>query len=179
MSTENEPKFAFRAPKAGEWYLDGDSMAVPTYAVMTLDTKHWVIVKPVPEPAPWPGPEHKVIVITGISNSKSPQRILALRDTCGYYRDENGHTWYKSDREYDAVYITSWEPYGPSSERREYTADDLDDLPEGTCVWDEDGDVWQKRDSIHWRSAVFSSTHPNPLRCVMIFHAYSAPPEEG
>jgi hypothetical protein len=176
VSTKNEPKFEFRAPKAGEWYLAGDSMAVPTYAVMTLDTEQWVIVKPGPEPAPWPGPEQEVIVITGISDGEPPQHRLALRNSLGVYLDDDGRRWYKDDREYGAQHITSWEPYQPTPERREYTADDLDNLPKGTCAWDEDGEVWQRR-TASWALAGGRTFH-NPLRGGVVEHLYSAPPEE-
>lgn len=181
MSTENVPKFELRKPKAGEWYLSDDGMTAPTPTCATeaLDTEHWVILIPRPEPAPWPGPEHEIIVITRISNSKNPQRILALRAPNGRYRAENGYIWYKDGHESDVPYITSWEPYQPSPKRREYTADDLFHLPEGAVVWDSSGDVWQKRDAIHWRSTAFDGARLNPLWCNVILHAYSAPPEEN
>ena len=173
-----EPKFEFRAPKAGEWYLDVDDMTVPTHAGETLDTKQWVIVKPDPEPVPWPGPEHEVIVITGISNSERAVHFLALRNSLGDYLDEDGRRWYKNDREYDAAHITSWEPYQPAPKRREYTADDLDNLPYGACVWDENGNVWQRGVSAWYMAGGHVGVY-NPPRDGEVRHLYSAPPEEN
>lgn len=60
-----------------------------------------------------------------------------------------------------------------ATRRREYTADELDDLPKGSCAWDEDGDIWQHR-AASWVVAGGYSFH-NPLRDGVIAHAYSAP----
>ena len=171
-----EPKFEFRAPKAGEWYLDADDMSDPIYAGEALYTKKWVIVMPEAEPAPWPGPDHEVIVITGISGCKEPRHILALRNPRGYYRDTDDILWGVNDCALGKCYITSWEPYRSSPERREYTADDLNNLPKGTCAWDEDGEVWQRR-TASWALAGGRTFH-NPLRGGVVEHFYSAPPEE-
>ena len=103
MSTKNEPKFEFRAPKAGEWYLHVNDMAVPLYTDETLDTKQWVIVKPDPEPK---HPTADVIRITGIDPShpfSDNVPLLAIR--------QDGVVWYcTSDRFIiDPEQITAWE----------------------------------------------------------------------
>ena len=59
-------------------------------------------------------------------------------------------------------------------ERVEYTADDLDQLPEGACAWDEDGDVWQRRAAC-WFMAGSGHSSTNPLRDGVCCHLYSAP----
>ena len=61
----------------------------------------------------------------------------------------------------------------PSCDANTY-ADDIDQLPEGACAWDEDGDVWQRRAAC-WFMAGSGHSSTNPLRDGVCCHLYSAP----
>lgn len=190
-------KIEYRKPKKGETYVDPSSLdpSRPAFTTATRSDETGpardVIVWATPA---WP--DKPVIVIEkGVRAGETLNKeIIAVREAGTIdYRDEYGNVWIAN-----ADTILKHHPYVPdgyvplpespsndyqagmrdglaaAQERREYTADDLDSLPEDACAWDEDGDVWQ-RGAVSWFVAGGCGTFTNPLREGFRGHFYSAP----
>lgn len=181
-----------RAPKDGETYLFAEAGMVKT----TVACEDHRIPQDVLVPVAPAWPDKHVIVIEKGEQPGARVAVLpvvAIRMTgapfAGVYRDEVGGFW---DPDEDT--IMEWHEYVPvgyvpqemvyeaaaqgaaaaaPEPRREYTADDLDDLPGGACAWDEYGGVWQRASD--WFVAGASGAFTNPLRERFIQHLYSAP----
>lgn len=169
-----------RAPKKGELYLT-DMSGHLTTAVACKDQR---IPRPVLVPVAPAWPDPPVIVIeegeqAGLRVATLPVVAIRMAGTpfAGAYRDEAGSLWHPGEDT-----ITAWHEYVPdghkaSTERREYSAAELDSLPEGTCAWDENGSVWQ-RSVASWFVAGGDDAIRNPLHEDVRQHFYSAPPED-
>ena len=177
-----------RAPKKGETYLYDEAGRVQT---TVADEDHRVPADVLVPIAPaWPD-KHVIVIDEGrIKSAEITTPATAVCDGAGNYVDQFTRRWTQGRDS-----ITAWYEYVPDGyvpqekvyeaaaqgaaaaapePRREYTADDLDQLPEGAIAFDGDGTVWQ-RDDTYWFMAGGCGTAPNPLRKGIREHFYSAP----
>ena len=180
-----------RTPKKGDLYIITGGGPTPSVFTARYDWREAEADVLVPDAPAWP--DKSVIVIEeGMRAGETlTKEIIAIREAgTRDYLDEYGNVWIAN-----ADVITAWHEHAPDgyarvtagklpatavtgtmrlvAPRREYTADELDNLPEGTCAWDEDGYVWQRR-ADSWVVAGGEAFH-NPLRESVCTHLYSAP----
>ena len=192
---KGKPGRVVGAPKKGETYLYDEAGRVQT---TVADEDHRVPADVLVPVAPaWP--DKPVIVIDeGMRAGETLNKgVIAVREAGTLdYLDEYGNVWianvdtitawheYVADGYAQVLRVTAGELAATSvttsrlvAPRREYTADDLDYLPDRDVIWDDDDDPWVRVSTGFWESphAGFSHKSSNPLRDDYIDHAYSAP----